>query len=342
MSYQLGGETPRRVILVRALRGLGDILCTVPAFRALRIALPDAEITLAGLPEVKKLVARYKGYIDSWLEFPGYPGLAEREPDLVKIPGFFVKAQRRQFDLALQLHGSGQTTNPLTVMLGAKFNAGFYLPGQFCPDEKRFLPFEETESEIRRYLRLLEHLGIASQGEHLEFPLNSADEKALTKIGEIAELKPGDYACIHPGASVPERRWQPGSFAAVGDKLASQGLQVVLTGSAGEAALTQAVSRAMRAKAIDLAGKTELGSLAALLSRARLLVCNDTGVSHLAAALCLPSVVIFSASDPKRWGPLDRERHRVIFKGYGREVSRAAVVSQVEALLREQASRFAA
>jgi ADP-heptose:LPS heptosyltransferase len=83
-----------------------------------------------------------------------------------------------------------------------------------------------------------------------------------------------------------------------------------LTGSAHEAQLTAAVARAMRAPAVDLAGRTSLGAMGALLSRARLLVTNDTGISHLAAALRVPSVVVFTASDPARWAPLDARLHR--------------------------------
>ena len=124
-------------------------------------------------------------------------------------------------------------------------------------------------------------------------------------------MSPGATSASTP-ARLPSRRWPPERFAAVADALAGDGFQIVLTGAAGEAPLTMAVRAAMRAPAVDLAGKTGLGSLGVLLRGAALLVCNDTGVSHIAAALRLPSVVIASGSDPARWAPIDGERHRVL------------------------------
>jgi ADP-heptose:LPS heptosyltransferase len=100
----------------------------------------------------------------------------------------------------------------------------------------------------------------------------------------------------------------------VADALAGRGLRVVLTGSAGEASLTSAVATAMRAPALDLAGRTELGTLGALVRDAALLVSNDTGLSHVAAALRVPSVVVASGSDIRRWSPLDSARHRVLWQ----------------------------
>ena len=87
---------------------------------------------------------------------------------------------------------------------------------------------------------------------------------------------------------------------------------MVLTGSAGERDTVGAVAATMRAPAADLAGATSLGALGVLLARAALTVTNDTGTSHLAAAVGAPSAVVFTASDPRRWAPLDAVRHRAL------------------------------
>ncbi len=325
---------PQRIVILRALQ-LGDLLCAVPAFRVLRAALPSAQITLVGLPWAVQFVERFNCYLDSFIEFPGYPGLPERTPLLTHIPAFLLETQQQAFDLAIQMHGSGSIVNPLVVLLGARANAGYYLPGEYCPDPIRFIAYPEGLPEVRRHLRLMEALGIQSQGDHLEFPLTERDAQELQALPELEGLLPGNYVCIHPGARARNRRWSPERFAVVADALAAQGLGVVLTGSKEEGELTRAVAAAMRGPAIDLAGRTSLGALALLLKESRLLVSNDTGVSHVAAALHVPSVVIFSASDPARWAPLDRELHRVVD---GNRADEMAVIEQAYQLLQREAA----
>lgn len=311
MVGRVAGLAPQRVVLVRAL-ALGDMLCAVPAFRALRAALPRAHLTLVGLPWARDFTARFSQYLDGFLEFPGFPGLAERLPNLGQIPTFLQTAQQMRFDLAIQLHGSGLLTNPLTALLGARQTAGFYVPGQWCPDADWFLPYPGQEPEVDRLLHLLDFLGVPSSDRSLEFPLREEDYEALRAIPQVRRLRPGSYVCVHPGASVAARRWRPEGFAVVADALAQAGLKVVLTGSLAEADLVDGISRQMNASAVNLAGRTSLGSLAVLFSGARLVVCNDTGVSHLAAARRVPSVVIVLSSDPVRWAPADKQRHRIV------------------------------
>lgn len=301
-----------QIVLARALKGLGDFLCVTPALRSLRHAFPSAHLALIGLESSRGLLARYDHLVDELIPFPGFPGIPEEPLDVTRLPAFFAAMQARRFDLAIQLHGNGSLLNPFTVMLGAARTAGYHAPGAYCPDAPLCLPLSEDEHEVRRWLRLAAHLGAPARGEHLEFPLGPADWDAFAALPEAASLLAGQHVVIHPGATEAARRWLPSHFAAVADQLASDGFQVVLTGTADEAPIAALVERAMRWPALNLAGRTGLGAMAAMLSRARLLVTNDTGVSHLAAALRVPSVVIFLASDPRRWAPLDRRLHRVV------------------------------
>jgi ADP-heptose:LPS heptosyltransferase len=296
-----------KIAVIRALQ-LGDMLCAVPALRALHAGFPRAEITLIGLPWARQLAARLARYVHGFMEFPGFPGLPERDCDAAALPAFLAEAKARNFDLVLQMHGSGEVTNPLAVLFGARAVAGFYRPGHYCPDPARYAEWRDDEHEVERYLRLVARLGVAPRGSALEFPLSAQDWNEWTDIG----LEADSYAVVHAGAQLPSRRWPAERFAQVADALAAEGLQIVLTGTAAEKPLVERVRRAMRAVALDLSGLTSLGGLAALVARSRLVVANDTGISHLAAALKAPSVIVASGSDPKRWAPLDRMLHRVL------------------------------
>lgn len=308
---ELLGHSPRRIVALRALV-IGDLLCAVPALRALRHAYPQAHVALIGLPWAREFVRRFSAYLDEFIEFPGFPGLPERAVDIGRVPHFLSQLQQQQFDVALQMHGSGSFVNPLCELMGARVTAGFYVPGEYCPSTETFLPYPEDVPEVRRHLALLEFLGIAARGEHLELPLTAEDDIDFGQLTEAAELREQPYVCLHPGARYLSRRWHAERFAGVGDALAREGFRIVVTGTSAEAEVAARVVEHMQAPAINLAGRTSLGALAVLLKQARLLISNDTGVSHVAAALRAPSVVVVTGSDPARWAPLDRQRHRTV------------------------------
>lgn len=300
-----------RIVVLRALF-LGDMLCAVPALRALRREAPQAEITFAGLPWAQEFARRYRDYIDQFIEFPGFPGIAEQSSDAATIVAFLADMQRRQFDVAIQLHGSGEQSNSASALFGARRLAGHYAPGGYCPDPATFLPYPVEGSEVRRNLAMVAHLGVRSQGEHLELPLYRDDWMKLNELLADSPAAGQPYVCVHAGAKWNSRRWPVERFAAVGRALVADGYHVVLTGSGGETRLVERLGQLLHAPHTNLCGRTDLGTLGALLQRARLLITNDTGLSHVAAATRTPSVVTVLGSDVERWRPLDERRHRVV------------------------------
>lgn len=306
----------RTLAIFRALQ-LGDMLCAAPALRALRTALPAARITLVGLPWAEQFAARFPRYIDDFVSFPGHPDFPEQAVQTDRLPAFHDAMRRQQFDCALQLHGSGNISNGIVSGFAARVTAGFTTAGGPRFDG-HFLDYPAEGPEPLRLLRLTEFLGVPSAGTHLEFPLDTQDFAELAASGVATDLLPGTYFCVHPGARSREKCWPPQLFAQVADLLAEEsGLRVVLTGSTKETDLTAAVAAHMRHAALDTAGPLSIGGMAALMSGARLLLCNDTGVSHIAAALRLPSVVVFSKADIRRWSPLDRACHRCLWDPQG-------------------------
>jgi ADP-heptose:LPS heptosyltransferase len=315
----------KSVAVFRALQ-LGDMLCAVPALRALRQALPNAHIALVGLPWAAQFAHRFTCYIDEFIPFPGHPALPEQPVRQSELTAFYSAMCGRNFTLALQLHGSGDVSNEIVTGFGARAVAG-YNRGDGVQTERTVLfPYPELGAEPERLLSLVERLGAGAAGEHLEFPLHEADEQELADSGIAAGLAPDSYICVHPGARTRDKCWPPARFAEVADRLVDEfGVAVVLTGSASEAELAGQVAGHMRNRAVNAAAPISIGAMALLMSRARLLVCNDTGVSHIAAGLGLKSVVIFSKADIARWAPLDRHNHRCIWDP---DAERAPVVLQ--------------
>ena len=284
------------------------MLCLVPSARALRRALPRARIALVGLPSAEWVVSRFPDYFDEFLPLPGYPGLFDGGA-LKDLPALISAIRGQRFDLVLQLHGSGEVSNRLALELGGRHTAGFHLPAHPAPGDW-FLPYPHREHEIRRCLLLLRHLGVPAAGEQLEFPIFATDREELRRFAPgLAEKS---YVAIHPGARAAARRWHPERFAQVGAALARRGWRVVLTGNQSEFELNESVGRMMGTDYLNLAGPMSAGALAALIGNARLLVSNDTGVSHLASAVGTPSVIVFTAADPSRWAPLDTRLHRTL------------------------------
>jgi ADP-heptose:LPS heptosyltransferase len=303
---------PQRIGVFRALQ-LGDLLCAAPALRALKAAWPDSELSLIGLPWAAALLGRIVS-IDRFIAFPGHPGLPEIEPDRAAWPGFLRQVREQRFDLLLQLHGSGAIVNPLLQQFGARRVVGFADPPPGVAMAEDQLRWPREGHEVERLLRLVDQLGLPRRGSALEFQLHEGDRAAAARLlGDSV----APYACVHAGSQLPSRRWPVERFAAVADELAARGLRVVLTGSAGEAALLDTLQCRMQQPALNLAGRSELGTLGALIDGAQLLVCNDTGVSHLAAALRRPSIVISCGAEVARWAPLDRSLHRVLWQPLG-------------------------
>lgn len=305
---------PRTVALLRASR-IGDFLCAVPAFRALRAALPEAEIAIITLPLLCELALR-SPYLDRVIPFPGFPGIAEQFFDARRCVGFFQEMQAERFDLAIQMQGSGVYSNPFTLLLGAGATAGFVRPGEGSGRLDAALPYPERGHEVSRPLALAEFLGAPARGTVIEFPLWPADHAAAETL--LREAVP-PLIGLHPSARDEARRWPAERFAAVGAALLRRhGGTLVLLGDAEAFATARALRAALPADlarlCLDLTGATTLPALGAVIARLAVLITNDSGPAHIAYALGAPTVTIFGGSSPEAYGPPARGPFRVVLR----------------------------
>lgn len=295
----------KKIGILRALQ-LGDLMCSIPAIRALRNEFKDAEIFLIGLPNAKGFVHRFPQYFNGLIKFPGYPGLPEQPFDIHEIALFISDMQKQGFDLIIQMQGNGNIVNPLCELMGAMFTAGYFRSTDYEPKGGLFIKYPEGKfHEIERHLLLMEHLLISSKGTNLEFPLFDTDYVDLELSG--LKFEPQSYICVHPGSRGSWRQWPTSYFASLGDYAAEHGKTVVITGTVDELPLVEETAALMRNKPVIAAGKTTLGSMGVLIKNAFALISNCTGVSHIASALNTPGIIISMDGEPHRWGPLNKD-----------------------------------
>jgi ADP-heptose:LPS heptosyltransferase len=307
--------TGPEVVVLRAL-GLGDLLTAVPALRALRRGLPDRCLTLAA-PAALIPLAFLSGAVDNVLTTPDLDRLASYGP----------------VDLAFNLHGRGPQSHRALRRLRPRRLYAFAHPEV---PEAIGPRWNDHEHEVDRWCRLVTAAGYDADPADLDLPSPSVPSPA-----------PGAVV-VHPGAGFPSRRWPPERYAQVVRALVERGETVVVTGGADEEAGRRVAALAGLDPAADLSGRTSPLELAALVAEARLVLCGDTGVGHLATAYRVPSVLLFGPTPPALWGPPPgRPEHRVLWAGrtgdpHGRvpdpgllEISTAQVLAAADQALTE-------
>jgi len=271
------------VLVLRAL-GIGDLATAVPVLRGLRAARPTEEIVLAA-PAWLAPLAELTGAVDRLVPVPG-----------LSVPGIPVPPPR----LAVNLHGRGPASHRLLARTRPERMLAFACPDVGFPDGPQWTP---DEHEVRRWCRMLAWYRIIAVPSDLMLHRPAVPPSAC------------GVTIVHPGAKDPARRWPVARYAEVAQRLARAGHDVVVTGSPAEAGLAGKVAElAGLPRRRMLAGRTDVGELAALVAHARLVICGDTGIAHLATGYRMPSVVLFGPTPPRLWGPLiDLDRHRVLW-----------------------------
>lgn len=281
----------------------------LPALCALEVAYPDAEITLLGAPWHADFLEGRPGPVHRVVPVPPSqgvwlpPGCNESADELER---FFTRMGEERFDLALQLHGGGRHSNPFTLRLGARVTAGLCTPDAERLD--RWVSYVYYHPEILRYLEVVALVGAGPVS--LEPRLAVTDDDLAEAEEALGLRRASPLVVLNPGAGDPRRRWPPSKLAQVGDLLADAGADVVVTGDSGDVPLAAAVVDAMRAPALSLAGRLSLAALAGVLSRSAVVVSNDSGPLHLAAAVGAATVGIYWCGNLINAGHPTAHRHR--------------------------------
>ena len=282
-------------VILRSPNWLGDACMAFPAVRALRKGRPDLRLTVFTPGKLAELW-KSLGIVDDIITKDGKESVFSVAKRI---------RQRAHYDAAILFTNSTRSTLEFWLagiprLVGFKGSLRSLLLNQITPEQK---PGKPPEHQAHKYLRLARHCGAVT------------DDPALFAAGSPAPLKDGLVRIgVVAGAEYgPAKRWPMDRFAATANQLSRSMPQVewTLFGAPGEKAQGEELAALLTGRHVNLVGKTSLTELIACLQGCSLLLTNDTGTMHLAAALGVPTVTIFGSTEPILTGPLG-DHHRII------------------------------
>lgn len=310
----------RRVLAVR-LDNLGDLLMTTPALAAIRHSLPQAELTLLTSP-AGAAAQRHLPDIHDAIAFQA-PWMKAGGDATQPLQEMTHRLAARRFDAAIIFTVCTQSALPAALLC---LLAGIPLRLAHSRENPYSLLSDwvaETDKvgdgmrhEVERQLALVGAVGMQTPATRLRFRYADEDRERLRGELEAAGFDPArPYFVVHPGASAPSRRYPAERFGAAARLIADHsGCQAVFTGSADERELVDSARRAMGGRAVSLVGRLDLGQLGALIDGAQVLVANNSGPAHIAAALATPVVDLYAQTNPQHtpWQVAARVLHEEV------------------------------
>jgi heptosyltransferase-1 len=300
--------TYENILLIKP-SSLGDIVLALPALSALRRSFPQARISWLIRPEFAPLIEGHP-HLDEIVLFDRKSlGRAWRDPaSLLELAALISRLRRSRFDAVLDLQGLFRSAS-LAWLSGCKHRFGpiwrkelaHYFYTTAIP------PRLEWVHVIDYYIRLIEAMGGADL--RVEFVMREKPEAAAAARDLLSRhgVDPARYAVIIPGSAQVSKCWPAERFAALVDRLVlDHGLAIAATGSRAESPMIEQIQSLAKHPIANLSGCTSLPELTEVLRTAKLVVSNDTGPGHIAAALGRPLVMMFSWSNPLRVGPYHR------------------------------------
>lgn len=296
-------------ILITKPSSLGDIVLALPALRALRMSFPEAKISWLIRPEFAELIENHP-HLDEIITFDRkLLGKAWFHPGAFgALMSLIGKLRRSKFDVIFDFQGLFRTAS-LAWLSGCKLRFGMANAREFATIFYTHKVPQNIECihMVDYYLKIIQAAGASDFGVEFVFPQNPAAEDSVGKL-LASHGNEYNYAVLIPGSAHQDKCWPPERFARLAEKISSQyHISIVATGSASEAAIVEKVKEKADVPVISLAGQTTLGELVALLKRAGLVVSNDTGPGHIAAALGVPLVLMFGRANPIRLEPYGRK-----------------------------------
>lgn len=283
------GEAPRRILVIRP-GGIGDAVLFLPLLREVRRAWPGVALDLL-LERRNANVVAATGLAD---EIYHYDRLRH---------GLFAVLARR-YDLVIDTEQYHRLSAIVALATGAPRRIGFATG----PRRRLFTEtcrYDRQRYEVRSFLDLARLATGREPAWDPDLPFYPVTAEARQRA-QAALLPLGErlLVAIHPGASIPERRWPPERYGAVARALALRGLGIVILGGAVDVEAAQVIAAQVgELPHVNLAGRVPLGDVAAIVERVAVYVSADTGILHVAYGVGTPTVHLFGPGVLEKWGP---------------------------------------
>ena len=316
--------TPKSILIFHPA-GIGDAILAVPAIKVVREALPKAYIVLVTSKRAHPLVELCP-YVDGIfaieMDAISHPLTLLNGEKLINVCRLISSLRSHRFDIIADFTRIGPGFSIIKRILLFRLIGGKYIFGRdtlsrgFYLDGKIYDPVPPVKHAVDSYLELANLLGANETHPEMELFLTEKDNEVVDSLlSEVGIQSEKLIVGINPGGFRPSRRWLKGRFAAVADKLiCDYKAQIVFIGSKGEATLIEEICSIMRFEPVNLAGKTGLRQLAALIKRFDLLITNDSGPMHIAAAVKTPIIALFGPQTPTLFQPYCEDNMRVIIR----------------------------
>jgi len=296
-------------ILIVKPSSLGDIVLALPALTALHKSFPEAKISWFIRLEFAPLLKNHPHLTETILFDRKFLGKAWYHPRaLASLLSLIRRLRRSKFDTVIDLQGLFRTAS-LAWLSGCKKRLGMADAREFA---HIFYTHKVAQTKdcihlVDYYLKIAQAAGASDLS--VQFILNT-DRSTADSVRNLLmqqQVAPDNYAVIVPTSAHADKCWPVERFAALADKISSQfHLSIIATGAASEKSAVERLRNLTNVPIANFAGVTSLSELVALLKAARLVVSNDTGPGHIAAALGTPLVLIFGRSNPARVAPYGR------------------------------------
>lgn len=301
----LSKNTKERILCVRP-DGMGDVLMTSPAFRALKETYPQTQLSLLTSPS-GEAIAQFIPEIDEvitvkvpWEKMENGTTTSKDFLDLIQL------LKQKKFDRAIIF-----TTFSQNALLSALLCYLADIPQRLAYSSRKPYalltdwiqdtePHQTIRHEVKRQLELVKYIDATTSNTRLSLQIPLSAKKSLEKIlakKNISLTKP--IILLHPGANSVKRQYSPSGFAQIALRLNDLGYQVICTGNENEITLANHIISESKNTVVSLAGSLSLAEFIVLISISSLLISNNTGPVHIAAAVQTPIIDLYALTNPQ-------------------------------------------